>query len=235
VVGYVSPQVWAWRAGRVHTAARALDQLLCLWPFEPALYAGTGLDARHVGHPAVERVAASSRESGVLAILPGSREAEVRRHLAPFLAVARASGAREVLLPVASTVAPRWLGALPEPVRACTMDEALARSERALTKSGTSTLELALAGIPAVVAHRVSPWTWALARGLVRGVGHVALPNLLLGEPVQEERLQRLDPAELGHALRRAVAPPVARLRERLRVAGGAAAAAAEAILSRWG
>ena len=235
VVGYVSPQVWAWRAGRVGAIARALDHLLCLWPFEPALYAGTGLDARFVGHPAADRRGRSAREGGVLAVVPGSRPAEVRRHLATFLAVARESGAREVLLPLASTIGEEGVGRLPPWVRACAMEEVLARAERALTKSGTSTLQLALAGIPAVVAHRVSPITWAVARRLARGVSHVALPNILLGERVQEEHLQRFDVATLGAALARARPAPIEALRARVGVVGGAASAAAEAILSRWG
>jgi len=235
VVGYVSPQVWAWRAGRVHAVAQALDQLLCLWPFEPALYAGTGLDARFVGHPASERSTRSTREEGVLAVVPGSRPAEVRRHLATFLAVARETGAREVLLPRASTITEEGVGTLPPWVRPCAMEDVLARADRALTKSGTSTLELALAGIPAVVAHRVSPITWAVARRFTRGLRHVALPNILLESRVQEEHLQHLDVAGLGEALARAQPVPVEALRARLEVPGGPSAAAAEAVLSRWG
>lgn len=227
-VGYVGPQLWAWRPGRVRTVAAALDRLLCLWPFEPALYDGTGLDVRWVGHPAVDRVRPSTREPGVLAIFPGSRRSELRRHLPPFLEVARRSGAREVLLPLASTLSSADLGAL-SGVRICTSEEALGRAERALTKSGTSTLELTLAGIPTVVAHRVHPLTYVVGRALVRGVSHLALPNILLGRAAIPERVQHFTVDQLLSDLKGVAEPPTQELR-RILGGGGASARAAEAV-----
>ena len=241
VVGYVSPQVWAWRRGRIPAIARAYDRLLCLFAFEPALYAGTGLDARWVGHPAVDTTAPSRRDDGVLALLPGSRASEVAAHLADFVATAallrdgvEGWRAREVLLPRAPMLSSDLLQGLPSWVRVTTREEVLARADRALTKSGTSTLELALAGIPAVVAHRTGWLTWQLARRLVRRVGpvlpdapapdpaprqlpRIALPNLLLGEDVYAEHLQDFRPADLATDLARAAAPPTARLAALLR------------------
>ncbi len=233
-VGYVCPQLWAWRPGRRDAVVRAYEQLLCLWPFEPALFAGTPLDAPFVGHPASDRVRPARPEPGVLAVFPGSRRQEIVRHLGPFLAAASAIDAREVLLPLAPTLRRELFGELPERVRVCAPSEALSRASLALSKSGTSTLELGLAGIPTVVAHRLGAMSWALARRLAR-VRHVALPNLLLGEEVMEEQLQDLDPRLLVRRLQRARPPPADRLRERLRVGGaGAAQAAAAALLERF-
>jgi lipid-A-disaccharide synthase len=230
-VGYVCPQLWAWRPGRRDAVARAFDRLLCLWPFEPALFAGSGLEARFVGHPAADRVRPGSPEPGVLALFPGSRRQELARHLGPFLEAAARVGAREALLPLARTLRRADLGSLPANVRVCDSAEALARASLALSKSGTSTLELGLAGIPTVVAHRLGAASWALARRLV-SLRRVALPNVLLGEDVMEEQLQDLDPAGLVERLRRAVPPPAERLRQMLRVGpADAAAAAAAAVL----
>lgn len=228
VVGYVSPQVWAWRAARAPKIAASMDALLCLFPFEPALYTPHGLDARWVGHPVIDRVGPSAREEGVVAIFPGSRRAELQRLLTPFLAAVAPLGAREVLLPLAGTLTRDDLGPLPDTVRVCTSEEALARASLALTKSGTSTLELAVAGIPMVVAHRV-PWlTYVLGRLLVRGVRHLALPNILAGREAVREHVQRFTVAELTASLRAAGPPPDLRpfLGE-----PGVAARAAEALL----
>lgn len=203
-VHWVSPQLWAWRRGRAGMVARSTDQLLCLFPFEPALYAGTGLDARFVGHPVVDRVGPSRREPGVLALFPGSRASEIARHLPVFLAaargwptvlVARAPGARLPPIDGAEVVS---------------AEEALARADRAISKSGTVTLELTLAGIPTVVAHRAHPLTWVLGRLLVRGVRSLALPNVLLDRPALPEFIQHFSPEQLAAALRAAPEPPTA-------------------------
>ena len=203
-LGYVSPQLWAWRAGRAPKVARAFDLLLCLFAFESALYAAHGLDARWIGHPVVDRVRPSAREQGVVAIFPGSRRAELRRLLRPFLDAVEPLGAREVLLaqalPLPVTV-PAW-------VRVTTPEEALARASLALSKSGTVTLELAQAGIPFVVAHRTSWLTYALGRLFVHGVQHLALPNILAGREVVREYVQDFTPQQLTQSMRCVQAPP---------------------------
>lgn len=227
VVGLVSPQVWAWRSGRAREIARSMDLLLCLFPFEPAFYTPHGLDARWIGHPAVDRARSSAREPGVVALFPGSRRAEIERLLGPFLAAAAALDAREVLLPLAASLSPADLGPLPANVRLCTSTEALARAGRALTKSGTSTLEIALAGIPMVVAHRVHPVTYWLGRLLVRGVRHLSLPNILLKREAVREYVQVFTPEQLASDLRVAQPPPTDELRAVLGAPGVAARAAA--------
>jgi lipid-A-disaccharide synthase len=225
-IGYVSPQLWAWRPRRAPAIATAYDRLLCLFPFEPPLYAATGLDARWVGHPAIERVKPSTREPGVLALFPGSRPAELKRHLPIFLDVAARAGAREVLLAAAPGVAlPAMKG-----VSVVTASEAMARADRALTKSGTVTLELVLARIPTVVAHRVSPVTYYLGRRLVRGVKHIALPNILLDRAAVAEHVQNFDAGSLLSALNQVAEPPTEALTAVLG-RGGASIRAAQAVL----
>lgn len=210
-VGYVAPQVWAWRPGRARRVAASLDRLLCLFPFEPALF--PGLDARWVGHPAPDRVAPrdpSVVDPALYALLPGSRRQELSRHLPLFLATAELLRARAAGAPL-----PRFLlllppelptpPALPAHVRRVGSLAEIGAARAALTKSGTVTLELAVLGLPQVVAHRVSPLTYALGRWLVRGVRHIALPNILaeragLPAPVPEH-VQASDPARLAEAL----------------------------------
>jgi lipid-A-disaccharide synthase len=204
-VGWVSPQLWAWRRGRAARVAQAYDQLLCLFSFEPPLYLGTGLDARWLGHPAVDQARPSAREPGLVALFPGSRPAEVARHLPVFLEATRGLG--RVVVARAPGIT------LPPGVEAVDGDEAIARADRALTKSGTVTLELALAGVPTVVAHRVHPLTYAVGRRLVRGVRFLALPNLLLGRRALPELVQEFDAPTLRRALDAARVPPAEELR----------------------
>ncbi|MFH1467018.1 MAG: lipid-A-disaccharide synthase [Pseudomonadota bacterium] len=241
-VGYVSPQVWAWRPGRARTIARDLDRLLCLFPFEPALYTPHGLDARFVGHPVVDRLAGvvCAPRPGCFALLPGSRPEELRRLLPVFLATARAV---RRLRPEASFRLGLAEGADPalvppeDGVEVVPGLAAAAReAEAALVASGTATLELAVLGVPMVVAYQVHPSTYALGRLLVRGVRHIALPNILAGEGIVPEHLQRLDPAALAADLLRvaedrAIPGRLAAVRAALG-GGGAARHAAEALLA---
>ncbi len=225
-IGYVSPQLWAWRPGRARAVAAAFDQLLCLFPFEPALYAGVGLDARFVGHPVCDRMARVPRapEPGCVAIFPGSRPQEISRHLGVFLSAVH--GARRIVVGLPAGMAPP---VLPDGVEALPASQAIACAERAICKSGTITLELALAGVPYIVAHRVHPITWAVGRALVRGVRHLALPNILLHRQVVPEFLQFFDAAALRRALPAAPVPPTAELRTLLG-GGGASQRASECV-----
>ncbi len=231
VVGYVSPQVWAWRPARAKHVAAAMNRLLCLFAFEPPLYASFGLDARWVGHPVVDRVAPSALEPGVLALFPGSRRDEVVRLLPDFLAAAALTGATTVLVARAPGLAEATLratvkGALADNVVFTTAEEARARASRAISKSGTVTLELALAGVPTVVAHRVHPVTYTLGRTLVTGVQHLALPNILLRREVMREFVQVFTPEELARAVEAAAALEAGALTDQLGLPGAADRAA---------
>ena len=235
-VGYVSPQVWAWRRGRTKTISTALDMLMCLFAFEPALY--PDLDARWVGHPVRDRVPARAAvDPDLYGLLPGSRAQELERMLPDFLAAAervRAArpGARFVV-PLPSSLRP-MLPLLPAHVVVVEPGvAALAGARAALTKSGTVTLELATMGVPQVVAHRVHPATYHVGRQVVRGIKHIALPNILAGRAVVPEFVQHFTPDRLAEAV---LALPDAQAVDLSAVGpGGAAARAADTLLEFLG
>ncbi len=204
VILYVSPQLWAWRRGRVRVVRRVAHEMLCILPFEVDFYRSHGVEARFVGHPLVDDLAAEgllksaeTPEPGTFALLPGSRTMEVRALLPAMLeAVARLDPApREVRLieaagmeaEISRLLAGREGGI--ERVSGTHRRRALARSEMAWTASGTATLECALLGVPMVVGYRLHPLSYALARALVR-VPHVALVNLIAGERLVPELIQ---------------------------------------------
>ena len=212
VVGYVSPQVWAWRRGRIADICADHDALLCLFRFEPPLYADAAGDARcvvsWVGHPSAGRLPLrepAQARAHHYGLMPASRPAELERHLSVFLQTAERIRARQpearFRMPLSDDLAAR-AGRLPEWIeRVGPGAEHLRNCRAVLTKSGTSTLELALLGVPQVVAHRVGPLTWELGRRLVKGVRFLALPNVLAGNEVVPEHRQDLDPAALAEDL----------------------------------
>ena len=184
---YVAPQAWAWREGRVRHYPGLWDRLLCLLPFEPAFFARHNLPATFVGHPVLESGAdtgdaarfrarhAVAPGTRVLTVMPGSRRTEVSR-LLPILGATLQRVAASVpnlqpVVPIAAPVADavrQGTASWPIPPILVTetpdKHDAFAASAAALTKSGTSTLELALAGVPMLVAYRVNPLTAAIAR-----------------------------------------------------------------------
>jgi len=204
VVYYIAPQVWAWKEARAARLARAAARIAVILPFEERILREEGANAHFVGHPLLEREEevpsreAFCRSAGldparpILAVFPGSRKQEVRRHLAPFLAAAHRLSEAEPGLQVAVARADGMELSLPPGASAVVVEggRALLRHARAaIVKSGTTTLEAALEGTPFVVAYRTHPLTFALARRLVR-VDHVALANLVAGAPIVPELLQ---------------------------------------------
>ena len=259
LIHMVAPTVWAWRPGRARVIARMLDHLLVLFPFEPGYFEPHGLGCTFTGHPAAERPEgdgpgfrarhAISPSAPVLAVLPGSRPGEVRRLLPPFAAtvagLAERIGALHVVIPTVTSVAEQvraGVAGWPVPVTV-TRDhgiDAMAASTAALAASGTVTLELALARVPSVVAYRVSPMS-ALVGWMLVDRSAVVLPNRVLEQPLfplflqGECRADRLLPAVLAalgdEAVRTRQMTVSLELRRRLGVPGGAARAAARAVL----
>jgi lipid-A-disaccharide synthase len=262
---YVAPQAWAWRENRVKTYPGLWDELLCLLPFEPAFFARHGLSGTFVGHPVLESgadqgnaerfrarhgVAADAR---VLTVMPGSRTSEVSRLLpileatikrlpVPVVPVVPLAG------PVEDMVRRRTASWPVPPVLVSTGDDkydAFAASAAALTKSGTSTLELALAGVPMLVTYRINAVTHQIVKRAVK-VRHASILNLLLDRPVVPELLQYDSrPDLLAAALHRLLTDPQAAKAQRkgfdealalLRPASGTpSGAAAEAVLAMLG
>ena len=212
VVYYVSPQLWAWRSGRMKAMKRYVNKVLVIFPFEQALYEEAGVPVEFVGHPLVDLVqthhspAAFRAMKGLepagptVALLPGSRPNEVHR-LAPVLAAAvpliraRVPGVQFLVacaanLPV-SIFAPfaEGQGALsPVLVRGET-DDVLAASDVAVTASGTATVQTALHGRPMVVVYKLSPLSYAIGKPFV-SVSQYAMPNLVAGREIVPELIQ---------------------------------------------
>ncbi len=230
-VQYVSPQVWAWRQGRVRTMGRSVDLVLCLLPFEAAFYAEHAVRAEFVGHPLADQVPlqpdrAAARaalglpqDAQVVALLPGSRVGEVMRLGPPFAGAAAKLAADRAPLPplfIAPMANDHVRGlfqsavdAARAPVRLLDGQSrlALAAADAVLVASGTATLETMLAKRPMVVAYKVAPLTAFIARdlGLVKTT-YCSQPNLLADEGLVPEFLQEAATADalaesLGHQL----------------------------------
>lgn len=233
-VQYVSPQVWAWRQGRVKGIGAACDRILCLLPFEPAFYAAHGVQARFVGHPLADQFpmqpdrAAARAALGladgdtVVAVLPGSRQGEVSRLAKPFAGASawlasHRPDVRFIAPMVNAAVRARfeadWAATAPGlAVQVCDgrAREVLAAADLVLVASGTATLETLLSKRPMVVAYRLAGLTAFLLRrlGLVK-VQHFSQPNLLVGREVVPEFFQEAaTPEALGAALLRWLEDP---------------------------
>lgn len=210
-VHYVAPQVWAWKPWRARTLGRKVDCLLTLFPFEPSWFTPHGLPSHFVGHPvtesspAVAGAAAFRRDhdipsdAALLCVLPGSRKTEITRLLPVFEATVRRLAVKRPdlritmpTLPDHAEILKRATAAWPVPVHVTCGEEsktmAFAAADAALAASGTVTLELAVAGVPTVVAYRLHPVTVGLARPFVRGK-YASLANILLNRPAQPEFL----------------------------------------------
>jgi len=208
---FVSPQVWAWRRGRVRTIRRLVRKMLVLFPFEEALYRQAGVDVTFVGHPLLDGLAtvpcreacrtslAVPEGALVLGLLPGSRQAEIRRHLPLLLeAAARLTAVHadlRLFLGVAPTVD---TGSLEATVRASAVpvqvlhgrtSEVMRAADLLLAVSGTVTLEAAILGTPMIITYRMGLLSSMVAGLLVR-VPHIGLPNLVAGEGIVPELLQ---------------------------------------------
>ncbi|MCY3698673.1 MAG: lipid-A-disaccharide synthase [Gemmatimonadetes bacterium] len=205
VLYYIAPQVWAWREGRARKLRRDCDRVLTVLPFEAALLERHGVRAEFVGHPLLDaprspegaagaRPAAGLSTPGtnrVVGLFPGSRAQEVRCMLPVFAEAARRLARRHRDLDFIIARPPHLPEALYSEAGFPTAGarEATERSWAALTKSGTITLELALAGVPMVVGYRMGRVEWAIGRRLVR-VPSIVLVNLVAEAPVVPEFLQ---------------------------------------------
>jgi lipid-A-disaccharide synthase len=226
-VQYVSPQVWAWRQGRVRNIGRGCDLVLCLLPFETSFYSSHGVPAAFVGHPLADqiplevdregaRAALGLKTSGtVVALLPGSRVGEVERLGTDFLQAAAWLAERrpdiEFIAPMATARAREAFESKQVEVPAAPKvlliegraQQALAACDAAIVASGTATLETLLSRRPMVVAYRLGALTAFLLRRLrLVKVPYFSQPNLLVGRPLVPELFQeQVSGAALGEAL----------------------------------
>jgi lipid-A-disaccharide synthase len=216
VLYYVTPQVWAWGAGRIPKLARLITKAAVILPFEEPLLRGFGIDATFVGHPLLDRAVnmptkVEAREAlglalntPVLALFPGSRQQEIDRHIDDFVATAKALQHRipglQVLVSVAPTVA-LDSGRCPFRLVHSASLSVLRAADVALCKSGTTTLEAAIADCPLIVAYRTGRINYAVARRLVK-VPNIGLVNVVAGREVAREFIQdEIDPPIMADAL----------------------------------
>ena len=204
VLYYITPQVWAWGAGRLSELARIVTRAAPILPFEEPLLRAHGINATFVGHPLLDRVAdmpdrAAARASlgvsesePVLALFPGSRAQEIHRHLDDFVKTARILEQRRPGLRVIVSAAPTVAidpERCPYPRVPSASFTVLRAADAALCKSGTTTLEAAVAGCPLVVAYRTSRWTYAIARRVVK-IPRIGLVNVVADREVAPEFVQ---------------------------------------------
>jgi len=230
ILYYVAPQVWAWRRRRIHKLAKRVHRMAVIFPFEPEVYSGTGLEVEFVGHPLVESLAAAAsrwdratarrelrlaRDAKLVAILPGSRRNEIHHQLPVQLAAARRLLARQpgtqFALGLAPSIAP---GELTRVVEAASLPadlsldiisgrtpELIRASNVVLAKPGTVTIEITLLDRPMVVVGVASPLTAAIVRRAVK-LDWFSMPNLIAGEAIVPEFVQeKADPESVADAL----------------------------------
>ncbi len=225
-VHYVSPSIWAWRGERIHKIKGAIDHMLTVFPFEPAIYAKEGIPATYVGHATADVIPQTGQrdlareqlrikpDELIVSLLPGSRQSELEYHAELFIETAKQLikqfPSARFLVPLATREtreqfdAARWkLGAQDLPIQILFghANFALAAADVALVASGTATLEAALLRCPHVIAYRMSPTTYRL---MIRKayLPYVGLPNILAGEWLVPELLQDdATPKNLARAL----------------------------------
>jgi lipid-A-disaccharide synthase len=260
---YICPQFWAWRPWRVRIVRRRFAQAFCIFPFEEKFYSGAGVPTKFIGHPLVGNVnptvdrAAFLREQDldpalpVVAVLPGSRTAELNQHL-PILreACQRIHAQTQAQFVIAAahnnqakTLREGWPANLPTRLVEDRTYDALAAADAAIVSSGTATVETALLDVPMVVVYRVTPLTAFLAKPLLR-TPFFSMVNLIAGKQVVPELIQSdFTPARVSQEVLKLLCDPAARDAMRANLAEvrirlgppGAVDRAADAILALVG
>ncbi len=220
-VYFIPPQVWASRKGRIDQIRSYIDLVLTILPFEEALYRKHGVRVAYVGHPYARSVKATyskkeflsfikvPTDAPLITVMPGSRTNEIRRHMPAVLEIASRLdgilGQYNLLLPVADSLSQEVFGPFLSrrknifPVRGLAYD-CLTHSDAALIKSGSTTLEAAILGVPSVVFYKVSYLEYLLARMIVQ-TPYISLPNIIAGKEVFPEFVQNLDPDRIAKTL----------------------------------
>lgn len=209
VLFYVSPQIWAWRPGRIHKIGQKIDMMAVIFPFEVGYYQKAGIPVRYVGHPLVDQVMESRKTavpleletSGPLVgLLPGSRRGEIQRILPVLLESAVLLREKhpdiQYLLPLAHTLSRADLQPildqfpdLPLKLLEGRSHEVMEASDAVMAASGTATLEIALYDVPMAIVYRLSPLSYWILKPLV-SIDYVGLPNIVAGREIVREFIQ---------------------------------------------
>jgi lipid-A-disaccharide synthase len=215
ILYYISPQIWAWRRGRVKRIARCIDRMAVILPFEEQFYTENNVKATFVGHPlldgplpAAERVLAAGGKGPVsIGLMPGSRDTEIARHLPVMLDSARilkdrlkhvtfiVSHAPSVAREQIDTITDGHPSQMAVEIVSDGVETVFERSDLIVAASGTVTLQAAIHGTPMVIMYKVSPISYLLGRALVH-VSHIGLVNLVAGRELVPEFVQRAASAE---------------------------------------
>ncbi|MDD5271517.1 MAG: lipid-A-disaccharide synthase [Methylovulum sp.] len=211
VLFYVSPQVWAWRAGRVRQYGKAIDRMAVIFPFETAYYEAENVPVSYVGHPSVDKAQPQrpkaddllafglTADKPIVGLLPGSRANEIKRLLPVMLAAAVQLRQRlpdvQFILPQADAIPDAlladYLQSVPIKVTVIKQQpyDVIQCCDTVMTASGTATLEIALLGVPMLICYKLSPLTYWLGRWLVK-TPFIGLPNIVAGKSVVREFIQ---------------------------------------------
>ncbi len=211
VLYYISPQLWAWRSGRIKKIRKYVDRMAVILPFEKSFYEGYGVPVTFVGHPLLDHYSnmadtESAMDTGegrvVVGLLPGSRSQEIDRNLPVMLAAASQLNRKKTGIAVVVSVAPgidpfkieeyirpyvKVMDIRPEKGD---MESILSKCTMAVAASGTVTLETAIHGVPMVIVYHVSPVSYMLGRALIR-VDHIGLANIIAKERIVPELIQQ--------------------------------------------
>lgn len=228
IIYYISPKVWAWNKRRIPVMARVLDEVLCLFPFEPPIFQNAGLKSTFVGNPLVDeleekRLPSAQRDERLVGLFPGSREREVARLFPMMIGTAKllksSDAALKFEVPAASAKLAEQIRGLMAEAGAADLitvttggsHSLMQRACCAVIASGTATLEAAYYGLPYCLVYRVAPLTYLLARVLVK-IEHIGLVNILAGEGVVEELIQaRAEPVAVARSLKEFLNSPAKR------------------------
>ncbi len=206
---YISPQVWAWRKSRISLISEIVNKLVVILPFEKQLYEKFISDNFYVdyfGHPLIDIIKVKNRadpNKPLLGIFPGSRIGEIKKQLPLFMNIAGILKNRVDNLSVKIAKAPdikaEYYGKYKNLL--LSGDELFANSTAALLKSGTVTLEAAIAGVPGIICYRLSYITYKIGKMIVKGVDKVGLPNIISGKTIYPEFIQNIDPQKAADSL----------------------------------
>lgn len=201
IVWYISPQVWAWKAGRVEKLRRDVDKMLVILPFEVDFYKQRNFEVIYVGHPLIEVIEEEKKNvpvislssKPIIALLPGSRRQEIQQKLPEMLKTVKHFPDYQFIIAQAPSmpdeVYKEWIKDEPVTLAKGQTYNLLKQAKAALVTSGTATLETALFGVPQIVCYRGNPVSFFLAKKLVK-IKYISLVNLIMDKPVIKELIQ---------------------------------------------
>ncbi|MBO7445007.1 MAG: lipid-A-disaccharide synthase [Bacteroidales bacterium] len=220
---YISPQIWAWKKGRIRTIKKNVDEMMVILPFEEAFYAKNGMKVHYVGHPLLDAVTHEVRESEevrdfrtdncldereIIALLPGSRKQEITALLPQMLTLVPLFPQYQFVVSTVSwqpkSLYDQFMKDAPVTRIAGSVYPLLANAKAAVVTSGTATLETALFGVPQVVCYAGSEVSYIIAKQLVKGIHFISLPNLIADKQIVKELIQHdFDTRHLEEELRK--------------------------------